>query len=147
MVDEIVHGAVLGKEGVAKLIETWCNSGFLTRLFSLLLDKGFHVYLTADHGNVEAIGQGRPKQGDAPEQRGERVRIYRSETLAAESAATNANTYRLHTPGLPANFLPLFATGRGAFMPSGEHAVVHGGISVEELIVPFVKISYVSCTE
>lgn len=143
-VDEIVHGAVLGKRGIAAQIESWCESGFVDQLFSLLLDKGFHVYLTADHGNVEAVGQGRPNQGVAPELRGERVRTYRSETLASESAAANPNTYRLDLAGLPANFMTLFAGGRAAFMQQGEPAVVHGGISVEELLVPFVKISYVS---
>jgi hypothetical protein len=54
-VDEIVHGAVLGKRGIARPIESWCESGFVDQLFSLLLDKGFHVYLTADHGNVERL--------------------------------------------------------------------------------------------
>jgi hypothetical protein len=143
-VDEIVHGAVLGKRGIATQIESWCESGFVDQLFSMLLDKGFHVYLTADHGNVESIGQGRPNQGVAPELRGERVRTYRSETLVAESSALNPNTYRLDVAGLPANFMTLFASGRTAFMQQGEPAVVHGGISIEELIVPFVKISYVS---
>lgn len=143
-VDEFVHGAVLGKRGIATQIEGWCESGFVEQLFSLLIDKGFHVYLTADHGNVEAVGQGRPNQGVAPEMRGERVRTYRSEALAVESAAANPNTYRLDVAGLPANFMPLFAGGRSAFIQSGEPAVVHGGISVEELLVPFVKISYVS---
>ena len=140
MVDEIVHGAMLGKRGIATQIEGWYESGFVDQLFSLLLDKGFHVYLTADHGNVEAVGQGRPNQGLAPEIRGERVRTYRSETLATESAAANSNTYRLDLAGLPANFMPLFAAGRTAFMQQGEPAVVHGGISIEELIVPFVKV-------
>ena len=139
-VDEIVHGAVLGKRGIANQIASWCESGFVDRLFALLLDKGFHVYLTADHGNVDAVGQGRPNQGVAPELRGERVRTYRSETLVAESAATNVNTYRMDTVGLPANFMLLFAGGRTAFVPKGEQVVVHGGISVEELIVPFVKV-------
>ena len=143
-VDEIVHGAVLGKRGIASQIEGWCETGFVDRLFTLLIDKGFHVYLTADHGNVEAVGQGRPNQGVAPELRGERVRTYRSETLVAESAAANPNTFRLDIAGLPANFMALFAGGRTAFLPQGEPAVVHGGISVEELMVPFVKISHVS---
>ncbi len=146
-VDKIAHGAALGKRGVANQIETWCETGFVKHLFGSLLDNGYHVYLTADHGNVEAKGQGRPSQGDIPEMRGERVRTYRSETLAAESAALNANTYRLDIAGLPGNFLPLFAGARTSFMPQGEQAVVHGGISVEELIVPFVKVSYVSRTE
>lgn len=140
MVDEIVHGAMLGKRGIATQIEGWCESGFVDQLFSLLLDKGFHVYLTADHGNVEAVGQGRPNQGLAPEIRGERVRTYRSETLATESAAANSNTYRIDLAGLPSNFMPIFAAGRTAFMQKGEPAVVHGGISIEELIVPFVKV-------
>lgn len=140
MVDEIVHGAMLGKRGIATQIEDWCESGFVDQLFSILLDKGFHVYLTADHGNVEAVGQGRPNQGLAPEIRGERVRTYRSETLATESAAANSNTYRIDLAGLPSNFMPLFAAGRTAFMQQGEPAVVHGGISIEELIVPFVKV-------
>ena len=44
--------------------------------------------------------------------------------------------------GLPAGYMPLFAGGRTAFVPVGEQVVVHGGISVEELLVPFVKVKY-----
>lgn len=143
-VDEIVHGAVLGKRGIAKQIDDWCDSDFVSRLFELLLARGFHVYLTADHGNVEAVGIGRPNQGVASEMRGERVRAYRSEALIAETLALYPNTYRLDIAGLPTNFMPLFAGGRGAFVPAGNQVVVHGGVSVEELIVPFVKVSHVS---
>ena len=140
-VDEIVHGAILGKRGIASQIASWCETGFIDRLMSLLISKGFHVYLTADHGNVEAIGQGRLNQGVAPEIRGERVRTYRNESLIAHAALTNPDTFRLDIAGLPTNFLALFAAGRTAFLLQGEPAVAHGGISVEELIVPFVKIS------
>ena len=62
------------------------------------------------------------------------------ETLVVESAVSNPVSFRLDVAGLPANFLPLFAGGRTAFMPEGEQAVVHGGIAVEELIVPFIKV-------
>ena len=43
--------------------------------------------------------------------------------------------------------MPLFAGGRTAFVPVGDQAVVHGGVSVEELIVPFVKVGRVIGTE
>jgi hypothetical protein len=125
----------------------WLTTGFVDRLFSLLLDKGYHIYLTADHGNVESTGVGRPSQGVIAETRGERVRVYRSEPLLADSAAAYPTTVRLDIAGLPANFMPLFAGGRTAFVPEGEQVVVHGGVSVEELIVPFVKVSYVIGTE
>jgi hypothetical protein len=143
-VDEIVHGAILGKRGIANQINSWCESGFVDRLFTRLLDHGYHVYLTADHGNVEAIGVGRPNQGVVAETRGERVRAYRSDALLSESAIGCPGAIKLEIAGLPANFMPLFAGARTAFVTQGEQLVVHGGISVEELIVPFVKVSYVN---
>jgi hypothetical protein len=143
-VDEIIHGAVLGKRGVAGQVAEWCSSGFVVQLFGTLLELGFHVYLTADHGNVDAIGAGRPAQGVAAEMRGERVRTYRSETIRAETALAWPSTKVLDVPGLPKGFLPLYAGQAAAFVTPGDPVVVHGGPSVEELIVPFVKVSRTS---
>ena len=141
-VDEIVHGAILGKRGIANQITSWCESGFVERLFDLLLAKGFHIYLTADHGNVEAVGTGRLNQGVASELRGERVRTYRTESLAS-STSTDIDAFRLDIAGLPSDFLPLFAGIGRAFVTRGEQIVAHGGLSVEELLGPFVKVSFV----
>ena len=140
-VDDRLHKE-RSKKDVALWIGNWLATGFVDRLFSMLLDKGYHIYLTADHGNVESTGVGRPNQGVIAETRGERVRVYRSESLLADSAAAYPSTVRLDIAGLPANFMPLFAGGRTAFVPEGDQVVVHGGVSVEELIVPFVKVSY-----
>jgi len=145
-VDDRIHKE-RSKKDVALWIGNWLVTGFVDRLFSMLLDKGYHIYLTADHGNVESTGVGRPNQGVIAETRGERVRVYRSESLLADSAAAYPGTVRLDIAGLPANFMPLFAGGRTAFVPEGDQVVVHGGVSVEELIVPFVKVSYVIGTE
>jgi hypothetical protein len=142
-IDEIVHGAIFGKRGLAGQISSWCESGFIERLFTALLSSGFHVYATADHGNVDAIGVGRLNQGVAAEVRGERVRVYRSEAMA-KSIPDDIDAFRLGIGGLPSDFLPLFAGGRGAFVTHGQQIVSHGGLSVEELIVPFVKVSLAS---
>jgi len=139
-IDELVHGAILGKRGIAKQVDEWCESGFVEKLFRMLLTHGFHIYLTADHGNIEAVGVGRLNQGVASELRGERVRTYRSETLAG-SVPSSIDTFRLNVAGLPSDYLAVYAGTRGAFVPKGEQIVAHGGISIEELIVPFVKIS------
>jgi hypothetical protein len=122
-------------------IGRWLDAGFVERLFAFLLGEGFSIYVTADHGNVDAVGVGKPNQGVIAETRGERVRVYRSESLRADSAAAYPDTVSLEIAGLPANFMPLFAGGRSAFVPMGDQVVVHGGVSVEELIVPFVKVS------
>ena len=139
MIDELVHGAMLGKRGLSGQIRQWCETGFVEKLLKLLVENGFHVYVTADHGNVDADGIGRLNQGVISEVKGERVRTYRNETLAA-SVPADIDAFRFVGPGLPSDFLPLYAGGRGAFVPAGHQVVAHGGMSVEELIVPFVKI-------
>lgn len=138
-VDERLHKE-RNKEDVALWIGRWLDTGFVERLFEFLLGEGFNIYVTADHGNVDAVGVGRPNQGVIAETRGERVRVYRSESLRVDSAAAYPGTISLDLAGLPANFVPLFAGGRSAFVPDGDEVVVHGGVSVEELIVPFVKV-------
>ena len=42
--------------------------------------------------------------------------------------------------GLPADYLPLFAPGRSAFVQEGERIVGHGGVILEEVVVPFIRI-------
>lgn len=138
-IDERLHKE-RSKKDVALWISHWLRTGFVDRLFSMLLDLGYRVYLTADHGNVESVGVGRPNEGVIAETRGERVRVYRSEPLLAEAAAAYPASKTLTVPGLPENFLPLFAGSRTAFVPSGDRVVVHGGVSVEELLVPFVEV-------
>ena len=140
MIDEIVHGATLGKRGITSQIAEWCDTGFVEQLFFLLAEHGYRIYLTADHGNVEAEGIGRVSQGAVSEIRGERVRAYRSEALAA-SVPEGIDAFRLDLAGLPPDFLPLYAGTRRAFVSEGDQIVAHGGISVEELIVPFINIS------
>ena len=140
MIDEIVHGATLGKRGITGQIAEWCDTSFVERLFFLLAEHGYRIYLTADHGNVEAKGIGRLSQGVVSELRSERVRTYRSDALAA-SVPEDIDAFRFDLAGLPPDFLPLYAGTRGAFVPKGDQIVAHGGISVEELIVPFVKVS------
>lgn len=140
MVDEIVHGATLGKRGIASQIDDWCDTGFVEQLMTLLLDQGFEIYLTSDHGNVDATGIGRLNQGVLSEIRGERVRVYRSADLAS-SVPAELDTFRFDLPGLPVDFLPVYPKGRGAFTGVGDRVVAHGGMSVEELIVPFIRIT------
>ena len=106
----------------------------------MLAEHGYRIYLTADHGNVEAEGIGRLSQGVVSELRGQRVRTYRSDALVA-SVPEDIDAFRFDVAGLPPDFLPLYAGTRGAFVPKGEQIVAHGGISVEELVVPFVRIS------
>jgi hypothetical protein len=56
-----------------------------------------------------------------------------------------ANTILWDNDGiLPDQMTALMPAGRDAFAPSGEVVVTHGGISIDEAIVPLIQISKAS---
>jgi hypothetical protein len=72
--------------------------------------------------------------------RGERARVYPDQALKAQVAARFPGAIKWPTHGLPENYLPLLAPGRCAFVREGDRIVGHGGMTLEELIVPFIHI-------
>lgn len=141
-VDKIMHGMELGTAGMHSQVRQWAMTGFMVKLLNLLFEHGFGVFLTSDHGNIEAIGIGRPSEGAVADLRGERVRIYPDQALRARVRERFPSAIEWPAIGLPDDFLPLLAPNRCAFVPKGKHIVGHGGISIEELVVPFVQIEW-----
>ncbi|WP_322488365.1 BREX-3 system phosphatase PglZ [Chloroflexus sp.] len=139
-VDKILHGMQLGSAGMHNQIREWARQGFMRDLIARLHDAGFHIYLASDHGNIEASGVGRPSEGVLAEVRGERVRVYANAQIRQHIAATFPGSLAWDTAGLPTDYFALIAPNRAAFVPKDDIIVCHGGISIEELIVPFVQI-------
>ena len=139
-VDRIMHGMELGTSGMHNQVRQWAQQPYLNSLLDLLLSLDFRVYLTSDHGNVEAEGCGRPTEGVAADLRGERVRVYPNELLRATMKRQFPAALEWETIGLPDNYLPLLAPNGQAFIQENKRTVSHGGISIEELIVPLVHI-------
>jgi hypothetical protein len=138
-VDKIMHGMQLGSAGMHNQIKQWGQGGFLAELVGQLLEYGYEVWLTADHGNIQCEGRGRPFEGVLAETRGERVRVYPTPELRARVARDFPFTHEWQPVGLPADYFPLVAGGRDAFVDPGEAIVGHGGVAIEEVIVPLVK--------
>lgn len=138
-VDKIMHGMELGGAGMHNQIRQWAGQSFLSSLFDLLLKHGFSIFLTSDHGNIEAQGCGQPSEGAAADLRGERVRVYTDQLLRRKIHSSFPEAILWDPAGLPDEYLPLFAPAREAFVKQGR-VVSHGGISLEELVVPFVQI-------
>lgn len=139
-VDKIMHGMELGTAGMHNQVRQWAQEPYMATLLDLLLDRGFRVFLTSDHGNIEAAGCGRPAEGAVADLRGERVRIFPDTALRRVVKERFPAAIEWEPVGLPDTYLPLLAPGRQAFIREGERIVAHGGITVEEVIVPFVRI-------
>jgi hypothetical protein len=143
-VDDMMHGMLLGSAGMHSQVSLWAQSRYLEVLISALVARGFTIHITADHGNVEAIGSGKISEGAIAESRGERARVYSSENLRADilqKIPNSAGRVIAWPPlGLPADYWPIVMTGREAFVAKNEKIVGHGGIAIEEVIVPYIKI-------
>jgi hypothetical protein len=139
-IDEMAHGAI-GGGALQAQVTHWTRTGWLAEGIDSLLDEGFEVWLTSDHGNLECVGTGRPNEGVLAEQRGVRARVFSDEAVRTMIARDYPNSIPWPNAGMPDDYLPLLSSGRTAFASKGEVVVSHGGISIEEVIVPLVRIS------
>lgn len=139
MVDKIMHGMQLGAMGMHGQVAQWCQGGYLGKLIDYLLDHDYDIWLTSDHGNIECEGKGRPTEGVLVEIRGARARVYQTPEFRSQVASAFTSAREWEPVGLPDKYFPLVAGGRDAFVNPGNSIVGHGGITLEEVIVPLVK--------
>jgi hypothetical protein len=166
VIDDMVHGATQGTAGVHAALTVWLSpkagkrqdevaahrgattgavhqgSAWMEGLIDLLLAEGYTVTLTGDHGHVEAIGVGSPREGVLASTRSKRTRLYPSLELAQGAAARLPDTIVVENGWLcPQEVFPIVALGRSAYAPQGERVVTHGGLTVEEMIVPLITLA------
>jgi hypothetical protein len=145
--DKLAHNATLGSADQQSSLRLWLdpahdqNSLPLEKLVDVYLDGGYAVFIASDHGHVEATGIGQPAEGLLAQTRGKRARIYKDRLAARRIQDAFTDTILWDKDGiLPDQLAVLMPVGRDAFAPNGEVVVTHGGISIEEVIVPFVQI-------
>lgn len=139
-VDKIMHGMELGASGMHNQIQHWGSKRYLEDLIQELLDLEFDIWLTADHGNTECVGIGRPTEGSIAETRGERARVYSTDELRFTVLEGQPNAIKWTQTGLPPDCYPLVLGDRSAFIQKGKSIVAHGGTSIEEVLVPFIRV-------
>jgi len=136
-IDELMHTSeLLGEAQFAANVETWLKHDFVRALVEQASSDGFEVWFTADHGSIEVVPLGRPMEGLAVDTAGTRVRLYPTEALRDQSKADGDPW---DPPGMPSDGpYPLFPWGRYGLRHGVR--VTHGGLSFDEMIVPFVRV-------
>ena len=139
IIDKLTHNALLGNKGLSTEIKTWMQSNYLLNIITELLEDKFEIYITSDHGNKESIGMGKVHDGVLADLKGQRVRLYESKALL-DNSFDNNTSYVWKCPGIPENYHIMFAKHNYAYINKDESAICHGGMSMEEVVVPFIKI-------
>lgn len=139
-VDDIMHGMQLGESGMHNQIRLWAKKGMLAHLIKDLINLDYKIIITSDHGNAEGSSIGTPTEGAIPDLKGQRVRIYSDHELCKKTHSEFKETIIWPPLGLPDNIYPLIAKENNLFGNPNQSMVAHGGISLEETIVPFIII-------
>jgi len=143
-IDELLHGASLGAADVVASLRVWLEaySPSLEALIDQLLASGFTVFLSSDHGHVEARGIGQPSEGLTVETRCRRARVYRDRHAMLRVRQAFRQTLLWENDGLlPGGTSVLMPDKRLAFAAYNDTVVTHGGPTLEEVVVPLVTIT------
>lgn len=139
IVDDLMHSELQGEKGMFTGLGTWLESGNLSVLINHLLQDGFTVYITADHGNTSAIAQGRfSKPTIITENASRRAVIYQSFAGAEELDKFSVIEYTGQY--VPKDYRYFAFEAHSCYGDKGTEYISHGGMTIEEMIIPFVRI-------
>ena len=142
-IDDLAHGQKQGRVGMYNDVSLWAKSGKLQTLIKDLYTQGFKVYITSDHGNTPCIGAGAIRNaGVEVETRSKRMLVLKDFAEENDSFREKVVVY----PGyyLDKDYKYYVCESGVSFDNRNELVITHGGISIDEVIVPFIKVKAVS---
>jgi hypothetical protein len=135
--DDIMHGSILGNSQLRMSTEQWIAKSRISESISALSANGFQVYITTDHGNVEATGLKNLTINDkvGALSRGKRHLHFTNETLLEGFIHQNPDL------NIGKKGLSLYLRKQEAFTNQNSRVITHGGSHIWEVIVPFITIN------
>ncbi|MDR1688037.1 MAG: PglZ domain-containing protein [Clostridiales bacterium] len=138
--DDIVHGQRQGRAGMLADMNLLGKSGKLQSLINRLITAGFATYITSDHGNTLCAGVGSFRSGVEMQTSSKRMAVLKDfaevNTLLAENTSEYQGFY------LNKDYRYFVCNSGKSFDNKGEKVMAHGGMSLDEVIVPFIRIGW-----
>jgi hypothetical protein len=141
-VDDIVHGQRQERIGMYNDMNVLGKSGKLQKLIRQLVQLDFSVCITADHGNTPCVGVGGFRSGVEVESRSMRMAVLKDFAEVNDLLLQNTSEYQGYY--LDKSYRYFVCNPGVSFAGKDESVMTHGGISLDEVIVPFIKIRRVA---
>ena len=139
-IDDMVHGQMQGRYGMLQDVTLLSKTNKLQTLINRLMEKGFTVYITADHGNTECTGIGSLKRlGVETETKSKRMVVLKEFGEAREDL--KQKTIKIPGYYLDKSYQYYICKDKTSFDTEGKLVMTHGGLTIDEVIVPFIKIT------
>lgn len=139
--DDKMHGST-DYIDLLTLTKNWVERSRIDQIVKELIEKGFNVFLTTDHGNLQSKGwrglNGREKLGaNASGSRSERHIEYSEKFLQEEFLGNNPDI----TDSVVIEEQAIYFKNDLSFS-NKDVLVTHGGAHLLEVLIPFVKINH-----
>ncbi len=143
---EIIKELASDNKGYRSLTESWFKNSPLLEALQVAQKEGYNIILTTDHGTINVTS---PLEvvGDKETSMNLRYKTGRNLKYPAKKVLEVDNPEKAHLPNLSINSKFIFAKEANYFVyPQNYHHFAnlfqntyqHGGISMEEMLIPFV---------
>lgn len=142
-VDEMVHAQTQGRIGMFHDIKLLAEQNKLSNMVRRFLSDGFDVYISSDHGNTACVGLGRAMgSGVEVETKSHKMMVLKD---FADKGSLVQKYGMIEYPKyyLPKEYDYLICDVGGSLDSKGKAVMTHGGMSLDEVVVPFIKIKAV----
>ena len=141
---EVLKEMVPDESGYRSAVKSWFENSWLNSLLNKLSKSGFHVVLTSDHGSIK-VNQGVVVGADRETSTGVRYKYGRNLNCDEKNAFVIKNPLDFKLPSFGSQTTYLIAKNYAYFLYPTQYrkyknlyngSFQHGGISLEEMIVP-----------
>ena len=139
-IDDIVHGQKLGRIGMYHDVKILAEQAKLASMVKRFLAVGFDVYISADHGNTTRKGMGKMLITGVETETKSKCLLVLKDFADKEGMKESRRLLEFPKYYLPKSYDYLICDVGESFDAKGEEVMSHGGISIEECIVPFVQL-------
>lgn len=140
IIDIYGHQEFFDYKGLYHRIEFFLKNGLLAEFLEEAGKSGYEIFITSDHGNISTVGQGSVKEGVVLDTLSNRIAVYQTKYGDFGDLLREKQVIEWKGDGLPKEFKYLICDGNYSFIKDGESAISHGGIALEEVVVPFARI-------
>lgn len=135
--DTVMHSVTLGNKELFSSTNEWLAQTTLLNDIELLQKKDYKIFITTDHGNIEAKGIKRLKSDDkvGTPSKGKRHLVFYDEELKDIFIKTNKEF------NLGEKNNSVYIKDYGAFETKDEKIITHGGSHFWEVVIPFIEIN------
>lgn len=135
--DELCHSAKFpkdfqSKELYFKTVNDYLSKSPLKQHLKTLLENGFAIFFCSDHGSVVATGNGKKVEKYI-------IDKYAKRACIIPSSSGDLTQFRKVKIPFNDDRMMVLPEGRSMFASKKSIEITHGGISIEEMVVPYIK--------